>query len=242
MIYWLELLKATDFLNEKEFENIYNDGISILKLITSILKTTKAQVIGKGCVVSKNKNDIQKFIINNLQSTIKMIVLITGGERSGKSSYAENLAKELSATPIYVATARNWDDDFQKRIDRHQKDRDERWINIEKEKQLSEIDFTGKVAVIDCVTLWLTNFFVDTKNDVELCLEQAKAEFEAIANLENAKIIIITNEIGMGVHAQTHIGRKFTELQGWMNQYIAKKADTVVLMVSGIPVTIKGQL
>lgn len=170
-----------------------------------------------------------------------MVYLITGGERSGKSSYAENLAKELSATPMYVATARKWDDDFQKRIDRHQKDRDGRWINIEKEKQLSEIDFSGKVAVVDCVTLWLTNFFVDTKNDVALCLEQAKAEFEAIAHQENATIIIITNEIGMGVHAETHIGRKFTELQGWMNQFLAKKADKVVLMVSGIPVTIKGE-
>jgi adenosylcobinamide kinase/adenosylcobinamide-phosphate guanylyltransferase len=169
-----------------------------------------------------------------------MIYLITGGERSGKSSYAENLAKELAENPIYVATARKWDDDFQKRIDRHQKDRDDRWTNIEKEKHLSEINFSEKVAVIDCVTLWLTNFFVDTKNDVELCLEQAKSEFDAIANQKDTTIIIITNEIGMGVHADTHIGRKFTELQGWMNQYLAKKAHTVVLMVSGIPVTIKG--
>jgi len=171
-----------------------------------------------------------------------MIYFITGGERSGKSSYAENIAKELSARPMYVATARKWDDDFQKRIDRHQKDRDQRWINIEKEKFLSEIDFSGQVAVIDCVTLWLTNFFIDTKNDVELSLIQAKAEFEAVANQPNATIIIISNEIGMGVHAETHIGRKFTELQGWMNQYLAKKADKVVLMVSGIPVTIKGGL
>ncbi|MEW5675156.1 bifunctional adenosylcobinamide kinase/adenosylcobinamide-phosphate guanylyltransferase [Flavobacterium enshiense] len=168
-----------------------------------------------------------------------MIYLITGGERSGKSSYAENLAKELSANPMYVATARKWDDDFQKRIDRHQQDRDERWVNVEQEKHLSEIDFSGKVAVVDCVTLWLTNFFVDTKNDVQASLQQAKAEFDKIAQQENATIIIITNEIGMGVHADTHIGRKFTELQGWMNQYLAKNADEVVLMVSGIPVKIK---
>ena len=169
-----------------------------------------------------------------------MIYFITGGERSGKSSYAENIAKELSDKPMYVATARKWDADFQKRIDRHQKDRDERWINIENEKFLSEIDFSGKVAVIDCVTLWLTNFFVDTKNEVQLCLEQAKAEFDAIALQEKATIIIISNEIGMGLHADTAVGRKFTELQGWMNQYLANKADKVILMVSGIPVTIKG--
>jgi adenosylcobinamide kinase/adenosylcobinamide-phosphate guanylyltransferase len=141
---------------------------------------------------------------------------------------------------MYVATARKWDDDFQIRIDRHQKDRDEQWINIEKEKYLSEIDFSGKVAIIDCVTLWLTNFFVDTKNDVTLSLEQAQTEIDAIVNQQNTTIIIVTNEIGMGVHAETQIGRKFTELQGWMNQYIAQKADTVVLMISGIPLKIKG--
>lgn len=169
-----------------------------------------------------------------------MIYLITGGERSGKSSYAQNLALTLSDSPIYVATARKWDSDFQNRIDRHQQERDERWTNIEKEKQLSEIDFTGKTALVDCVTLWLTNFFVDTKNDVSLSLEEAKAEFKKMAVQENTNLIIVTNEIGMGVHAETHIGRKFTELQGWMNQFLASKADQVVLMVSGIPVKIKG--
>ena len=168
-----------------------------------------------------------------------MVYLITGGERSGKSSYAQNLALKLSDTPIYVATARKWDNDFQNRIDRHQQERDERWTNIEKEKHLSEIDFSGKVALIDCVTLWLTNFFVDTKYDVALSLEEAKKEFLTIANQENATLIIVTNEIGMGVHAETHIGRKFTELQGWMNQFLASNADEVVLMVSGIPVKIK---
>ncbi|OXA77302.1 adenosylcobinamide kinase /adenosylcobinamide-phosphate guanylyltransferase [Flavobacterium aquidurense] len=169
-----------------------------------------------------------------------MIYLITGGERSGKSSYAQNLALKLSDTPVYVATARKWDDDFQNRIDRHQQERDERWTNIEKEKHLSEIDFSGKVALIDCVTLWLTNFFVDTKYDVAVSLEEAKKEFLAMASQENATLIIVTNEIGMGVHAETHIGRKFTELQGWMNQFLASNADEVVLMVSGIPVKIKG--
>ena len=169
-----------------------------------------------------------------------MIYLITGGERSGKSSYAQNLALRLSDSPIYVATARKWDSDFQNRIDRHQQERDERWTNIEKEKHLSEIDFSGKVALIDCVTLWIKKKKKKTKNDVALSLEETKKEFLSIANQENATLIIVTNEIGMGVHAETHIGRKFTELQGWMNQFLASNANEVVLMVSGIPVKIKG--
>ncbi len=90
-----------------------------------------------------------------------MMYLITGGERSGKSGFAEKIAKEKLDQPMYVATARQWDADFKNRIDRHQKDRDERWENIEKEKFLSEINFENRVAVIDCVTLWLTNFFVE---------------------------------------------------------------------------------
>lgn len=169
-----------------------------------------------------------------------MIYLITGGERSGKSSYAQDLALQLSQKPMYVATARKWDADFQDRIDRHQNERDARWTNIEKEKHLSEINFCDEVALIDCVTLWLTNFFVDTKNDVAESLVQAKGEIEKMAAQKNATLIIVTNEIGMGVHADTHIGRKFTELQGWMNQFLAKNADEVTLMVSGIPVKIKG--
>ncbi|GAA3598690.1 bifunctional adenosylcobinamide kinase/adenosylcobinamide-phosphate guanylyltransferase [Flavivirga amylovorans] len=167
-----------------------------------------------------------------------MIFYITGGERSGKSSYAQNLALSLSKTPKYIATSRVWDDDHRKRIDRHIADRDERWVSVEEEKILSKMIAPKDVVVIDCVTLWLTNFFVDTKNNIEKSLELAKIEFDKLLSLD-ATIIIISNEIGMGVHAQTEIGRKFTELQGWMNQHIAKHANKATMMVSGIPLTLK---
>lgn len=167
-----------------------------------------------------------------------MIYFITGGERSGKSRYAQQLAVSLSATPIYIATARSWDQDFEKRIQRHKDERDERWASVEEEKELSKIDLKDKVAVIDCVTLWLTNFYIDTKYNVEESLKQSKEEFEKLIKTD-CTLIIISNEIGMGVHAQTEIGRKFVEIQGWMNQHIAAKANKVILMVSGIPIYIK---
>lgn len=167
-----------------------------------------------------------------------MLYYITGGERSGKSSYAQNLALQLSDHPYYLATSRIWDSNHQKRIDRHIDDRDERWTSIEEEKELSKVIIPKSVTVIDCVTLWLTNYFVDTKNDVDLSLEQAKAEFDKLIQID-ATLIIISNEIGMGVHASTEIGRKFTELQGWINQYIAKQSDKATLMVSGIPLNLK---
>ncbi|WP_438424142.1 bifunctional adenosylcobinamide kinase/adenosylcobinamide-phosphate guanylyltransferase [Aquimarina macrocephali] len=173
-----------------------------------------------------------------ISKTNSMLYYITGGERSGKSSYAQRLALQLSDTPYYLATSRIWDDDHRKRIDRHIADRDDRWISIEEEKEISKVVKKDSVVVIDCVTLWLTNYYMDTKNDIQLSLSQAKAEFDKLLNI-NATIIIISNEIGMGVHATTKIGRKFTELQGWMNQHIASHADKAILMISGIPVEIK---
>lgn len=167
-----------------------------------------------------------------------MIYFITGGERSGKSRYAQELALKLSDRPIYIATSRIWDKDFEKRVQRHKNGRDERWISMEEEKYLSKIDLKNKVAVIDCVTLWLTNFYTDNKNDAVQSLEQAKAEFEKLLQA-GSTLMVISNEIGMGVHAATETGRKFVELQGWMNQYIAEKSNKVILMVSGIPVVIK---
>ena len=167
-----------------------------------------------------------------------MIYLITGGERSGKSSYAQQLALSLTDNPTYVATARRWDGSFEERIKRHQAERGSNWTNIEEQKYLGSLNLANKVVVIDCVTLWLTNFFTDADGDVELSLSQAKAEFDKLQTVEG-DFIFVTNEIGMGVHASTPVGRKFVELQGWMNQYIAKYAQNVVLMVSGIPLVVK---
>lgn len=167
-----------------------------------------------------------------------MIYYITGGERSGKSGYAQQLAESLSNTPYYLATSRIWDADFKKRVDRHLSDRDERWTTIEEEKNISTVIPKNTTVVIDCVTLWLTNFYVDTKNNVEESLRLATQEIDRLIEID-ATIIIISNEIGMGLHADTKIGRKFTELQGWVNQYIAKKADKATFMVSGLPLTLK---
>ena len=94
------------------------------------------------------------------------------------------------------------------------------------------------MAVIDCVTLWLTNFFYANDSDVNKSLEAAKAEFDAFTQ-HDATYIFVTNEIGSGGVSENALQRKFTDLQGWMNQYIASKADEVIWMVSGIPVKIK---
>lgn len=168
---------------------------------------------------------------------MKRIILITGGQRSGKSQQAEQLALSLSDHPVYLATAHIWDDEFRERVKRHQERRGSQWTNIEEEKFLSRHDLTGRVVVIDCVTLWLTNFFFET-SDVAQTLEAAKEEFNRFT-APDATYIFVTNEIGSGGVSENVIQRKFTDLEGWMNQYIAQQADEVVLMVSGIPVKIK---
>lgn len=169
---------------------------------------------------------------------MKRIILITGGQRSGKSRQAEELALSLSEQPVYLATAHIWDDEFRERVNIHQQRRGPQWTTIEEERWLSRHDVSGRVVVIDCVTLWLTNFFTET-SDVQQTLEMAKAEFDRFTAQE-ATFIFVTNEIGSGGISDNALQRRFTDLEGWMNQYIAQQADEVVLMVSGIPVRIKG--
>lgn len=204
--------------------------------------------------VKENRNNQRKILsditkIRNFAGAIerrneslgdmKRLILITGGQRSGKSRRAEEMALSLSDHPVYVATAHIWDEEFQERVRRHQERRGEQWTNIEEEMYLSRHDLTGRVAVIDCVTLWLTNFFFNNDSDTDKTLEMAKAEFDKFTT-PDATYIFVTNEIGSGGVSENAIQRKFTDLQGWMNQYIAQKADEVILMVSGIGVQVKG--
>lgn len=166
------------------------------------------------------------------------IVLITGGQRSGKSGYAQKLALKTDSAPVYVATSRVWDEEFRRRVERHQADRGTEWTNIEEDKYPSRHKLEGRVVVIDCVTLWCTNFFFDNDSDVELSLGEIKEEFLRLTE-QQAYFIFVTNEIGMGGVSPDALQRKFTDMQGWFNQYVASHADEVILMVSGIPVKIK---
>lgn len=168
----------------------------------------------------------------------KKIILVTGGQRSGKSGYAQRLALQLTDNPVYLATSRVWDEEYRQRILRHQHDRGPQWTNIEEEKKLSKHSLPGRIIVIDCMTLWATNFFFDNESDVEKSLNELKDEFKRFT-AQDATFIFVTNEIGLGGTSENLIQRRFTDLQGWMNQFAAQQADEVVLMVSGIPVKIK---
>ena len=165
------------------------------------------------------------------------IILITGGQRSGKSTYAEQLALSLSPRPMYIATAHVWDDEFRQRVIKHQQRRGPEWDNIEEERQLSKIDVEGRTVLIDCLTLWATNYFFDTR-DTDTALQMLRDEFDRFTR-QDATFIFVTNEIGLGGVSPDAVQRHFTDLLGWLNQHVAARADEVIMMVSGIAVKIK---
>ncbi len=171
---------------------------------------------------------------------MKKIILITGGARSGKSTYAERLALSLSTNPVYMATARVTDREFAQRVRIHQERRGKEWTNIEEDRELSRHDVGGRTVLIDCVTMWCSNFFFDHDGQIQPTLEAVEREFDRFT-AQDATFIFVTNEIGMGGTSANDLQRHFTDLLGWVNQYVAARADEVVLMVSGIPVRIKGQ-
>lgn len=191
------------------------------------------------------------------------IYLVSGGARSGKSRYAQTLCEYLSSAPIYLATSMIFDndEDFAKRVQRHQQDRGDQWSTIEEPLEPSKHleKMKGQVVLVDCCTLWLTNymmkeglFSLDQKSDddktktdslvqdaVERASREIEEEFDKLTSPWNCTYVIVTNELGSGTHAHDHTTRKFTDAQGWFNQYVAKRAAAVVHMVCGYPRIIK---
>lgn len=167
--------------------------------------------------------------------------LVIGGVRSGKSRFAQRLALHLAKDPIYLATSRIYDDDHRQRIERHRAERGPEWTTLEEPVHPSKAPLAGRVAVVDCLTLWLNNCFANTDGDVDRTLEFVTAELERLLALP-ATLILVTNEVGQGVHPATELGRRFADLQGLTNQLAAARVDSVTLMVAGLAHPIKGRL
>jgi adenosylcobinamide kinase/adenosylcobinamide-phosphate guanylyltransferase len=168
-----------------------------------------------------------------------MITLVLGGARSGKSRHAQELARAAAARPVYLATSRRWDDDHAARIARHRADRGPEWETIEEERAIARADLAGRVVVVDCVTLWLTNVLMDAESDAEAAWREARGQIAKLAEID-ATWVVVSNELGMAPHAETPLGRRFVDMQGMANQALAAAAERVVLMVAGIAMPVKG--
>lgn len=168
----------------------------------------------------------------------RKIILITGGQRSGKSAFSESLALRHSANPVYLATAHVIDDEFRERVRIHQQRRGPEWDTVEEEIHLGRHDMTGRTVLVDCVTMWITNVFFSNGEDAAATLDTLKDEFRRFTARDGV-FIFVSNEIGSGIIGPDPTTRRFADVQGWFNQFIASEADEVYLTVSGIPVKIK---
>lgn len=166
-------------------------------------------------------------------------IFITGGQRSGKSVYAEKLALELSSHPFYIATAEGLDDEMRERIKRHQQRRGNNWTTIEEPVNVGDIRLPeGAIAVFDCMTLWATNCLFKFEEDVAAALSFMKSELEKLRP-QDATFIFVSNETGAGGISDNPLVRKFTDLIGMINCHTAAISENVYLCVAGIPVKIK---
>ena len=166
------------------------------------------------------------------------MTLITGGQRSGKSTFALNLCEEKSDSLLLIATCEPKDAELKQRVEFHKKERDERWKLVEESLHISKVNFSEDIILIDCVTLWLSNIFFNFDESVEESMKFAKNEIDHIS-FQQKNITWVTNEIGLGVIPESELSRKFCDLQGWINQFLAEKCTEVYFMISGISQKIK---
>jgi len=170
------------------------------------------------------------------------LVLVTGGVRSGKSRFAEELAASWGGEVVYVATARVTDEEMAARVARHKARRPERWITVEEPlalvEAIAEWGKRGRVLLVDCLAVYVGNLLV----------EEGLGEEEVVARLREvalraqespADVIVVSNEVGLGVVPPYPVGRLYRDLLGLANQEVANRADAVYLVVCGLPVEIK---
>lgn len=168
------------------------------------------------------------------------LTLVTGGARSGKSAFAEALARASGHQRRYIATAQAFDNEMTQRIQRHQLDRGPDWHTIEAPLDLAPAlaaAAADTVTLIDCATLWLSNHMLA---DHDL----GDASHSLLLALRNAAgpVIVVSNELGWGIVPENPLARAFRDEQGRLNQKLAAAADLAVVVISGLPLILKGQL
>lgn len=186
------------------------------------------------------------------------VIFITGGVRSGKSSFAQRLAAESGKPVRYIATAEAKDKEMEKRIQNHRQDRPESWMTVEEPIYLARLFQWNHIeenlnppaiSLIDCITLWISNLLLQRDEDkkeyweTNLGLERVNEmvdEFLATIQSYPFPVIIVTNEVGLGGIEMSPLGRVYQDILGWTNQKIARIASEVYFVASGIPLQIKG--
>jgi len=174
---------------------------------------------------------------------MSQITLITGGARSGKSSYALSLALERYSNRVFIATAVPFDREMSGRISRHRKERGDQFHTIEEPVELSrvlaELPGETEVAVVDCLTVWLGNLYHHFKEDEEKVGRQVETFLHHLDH-PVCDLILVTNEVGWGIVPENPLARSFRDVAGTLNRRAAEKAAAAFLLCCGIPMTLKG--
>lgn len=168
-------------------------------------------------------------------------IFITGGARSGKSSFAEKLALKKAKVRVYIATMQGLDEEMKERIALHKKQRGPGWSTIEEPLELlfalKNNDKKGRVLLIDCLTLWVSNRMMKGQKEKEIL--KAATEVAEFCKCAKAEVIAVSNEVGMGLVPDNKLGRDFRDIQGRVNRIFAERAANMYFVVSGVPLEVK---
>jgi adenosylcobinamide kinase/adenosylcobinamide-phosphate guanylyltransferase len=182
------------------------------------------------------------------------LTFITGGARSGKSAYAVELATRLNAPTLYLATAEAGDPEMRQRIRRHRAGRPRTWRTLEERLDLARAIASeaarGSVVIVDCLTVWLSNVLQSetedaadpTSGQVRRTRHRALDELESLCTVpieRGVRLLVVSNEVGSGLVPPYPLGRVYRDLLGEVNQFVARRADEVTMLVAGIPIDLK---
>ncbi|MDH4028911.1 MAG: bifunctional adenosylcobinamide kinase/adenosylcobinamide-phosphate guanylyltransferase [Nitrospirota bacterium] len=174
------------------------------------------------------------------------VTFIIGGARSGKSSFALQKASEISGRKAFIATAEAFDDEMKARIESHMAERGGEWDTYEEAikvaRVVNEVKNRYSVAVLDCLTIWLSNLLIRTEAEAQkdqTIKETLRSFTGSIKDLGDLRLFIVSNEVGMGIVPENRLARQFRDLAGRLNQDMAQLADEVYMVTAGIPIKIK---
>ncbi len=171
---------------------------------------------------------------------LQKLALVLGGASSGKSAFAEGLVTATGRPRVYIATAQARDDEMKRKIARHRDARGPDWRTVEAPRDVAAAlrNVTPQeIALIDCATLWLSNQIL-----AEVDLDQSEDELCGALKTCSAPVVVVSNEVGLGLVPDTPLGRRFRDAQGRLNNRLAAQADLAVFVTAGLPLVLKGSL
>lgn len=169
-------------------------------------------------------------------------MLVLGGARSGKSSFALDLCNKLEGKYFFIATAQAFDGEMEDRIKRHQEERGNEWKTIEETvsicERIKKIDSDDTIILVDCLTLWLSNLYMKYESDVERVYDDIEKLISTASKIKG-RLVLVSNEVGMGIVPENKLARLYRDASGAMNKKIAEKSYKVVINFAGLPVVLK---